>query len=216
MSHIAEFRVRSPDLALASALEAVPEMRLELLQEVGTHPTRPYLFLWAMGGDIERFEAAMAEDETVTDVERYLELDEETLYRMRITPETEVVSYPTWVEVGAEQLAVHYADGWWHNRLRLPDREALSTIREWCDDVGVTFELECVYSDDPTSVHELTAPQREALRAAYEAGYFEVPRDASMNDIADRLDISGQAVSERLRRAHQTLVARYFDDFSSA
>jgi predicted DNA binding protein len=37
-------------------------------------------------------------------------------------------------------------------------------------------------------------------------GYFEIPREASTSDIGDRLGISAQAVSERLRRGHRKLV----------
>lgn len=211
MSLIAEFRVRSSGLVLAESLDAVPEMELELIQEAGTDPERPYLFLWAAGDDFEAFEAAMAEDETVTDVSRYNEVGEEVLYRMRVTDATEIVSYPIWVELGAEQLEAHYHDGWWHVQMRFPDREALSAIEAWCDDVDVAFDLQRVYTDDGDrdTVSDLTDAQREVLAVAYEQGYFEVPRGASVDDIAAELDISGQAVSERLRRGHQKLVARH-------
>jgi predicted DNA binding protein len=216
MSVIAEFRVRSADLAMGAALADAPEIRLKLIQEVGTDPERPYLFVWVSGGDLDRFDERLRDDETVTDVERYLDLGEKILYRMRVTDATEVVSYPVWVELGGEQLEARYADGWWHNRMRLPDRDALGAIRDWCDDVGVEFVLDRIYGDDTASPTELTDPQREVLRLAYDAGYFSVPRDASMADIAAELDISGQAVSERLRRAHRRLVARHFDDLPTA
>lgn len=211
MSIIAEFRVRSPDLVLADALGAVPDLTLDLVKEVGTDRQQPYLFFWAAGDDIQTFEAAMAEDPTVTDVHRYTEAGDSLLYRARITEETEVVSYPVWVEVGADQLEAQYADGWWHNRMRFPDREALSTVEEWCRDVGVDFELERIYTDLPQESAEicLTDAQAETLRVALAEGYFEVPREASMGDLAEALDISAQAVSERLRRAHRGLVAEH-------
>jgi predicted DNA binding protein len=211
MSLIAEFRVQSPDIALGSALTDVPAIRLDLIQEVGTDPQRPSLFIWASDGDIERFEERARADETVANVERYLTLDHKVLFRMRVTEAAKLVSYPVWVEAGGEQLEAHFADGWWHNRMRFPDREALSTIRDWCEEVGITFVLDRIYTNAEAKTPELTHAQREALQAAYDAGYFEVPRSASMADLAERLDISAQAVSERLRRAHQTLVARYFD-----
>lgn len=211
MGLIAEFSVRSTDLVLSDALAEVPEMELELIQEVGTDPDRPYLFTWASGDDFERFETAMAEDVTVSDVERYSEVEGAVLYRMRVTEETEVVSYPVWVELGADQLEARYVDGWWYNRMRFPDREALAALEEWCDDVGVTFDLDRVYTDDPgrDDATDLTEAQQEALEVAYEIGYFEVPRDASVDDIAAELDVSGQAVSERLRRGHRKLVAQH-------
>jgi len=52
---------------------------------------------------------------------------------------------------------------------------------------------------------ELTDKQREVLDTAREMGYFEVPRDATAAEIAEELDISPQAVSERMRRAISAL-----------
>ncbi|MFC6875459.1 helix-turn-helix domain-containing protein [Halobellus marinus] len=52
----------------------------------------------------------------------------------------------------------------------------------------------------------LTDRQREALRIAYKRGYFEIPRQASLEDIAAELEISASSVSERLRRAQTELI----------
>lgn len=51
----------------------------------------------------------------------------------------------------------------------------------------------------------LTDHQQEALRTAYELGYFDIPRRASLQEVAAELDISASAVSERLRRAQTRL-----------
>ena len=52
----------------------------------------------------------------------------------------------------------------------------------------------------------LSDRQHEALRTAYEMGYFEIPRDASLEAVAAELDISASAASERLRRAQTQLI----------
>lgn len=52
----------------------------------------------------------------------------------------------------------------------------------------------------------LTDRQREALRTAYELGYFDIPRKASLEDVATAVDISASSVSERLRRAQTQLI----------
>jgi hypothetical protein len=52
----------------------------------------------------------------------------------------------------------------------------------------------------------LTDRQYEALRIAYELGYFDIPRQASLDDIAAELEISASSVSERLRRAQTELI----------
>jgi predicted DNA binding protein len=52
----------------------------------------------------------------------------------------------------------------------------------------------------------LTDRQHEALRIAYERGYFDIPRRASLEDVAAELDVSPSSVSERLRRAQTRLI----------
>jgi predicted DNA binding protein len=47
---------------------------------------------------------------------------------------------------------------------------------------------------------ELTDSQRTALFHAVRGGYFEVPRRTTLRQIGDELGITGQAVSENLRR----------------
>jgi len=51
----------------------------------------------------------------------------------------------------------------------------------------------------------LTEQQYEAITAALEHGYYEIPRDASAEDLAGEIGISRQAFAERLRRGHRTL-----------
>ncbi len=52
---------------------------------------------------------------------------------------------------------------------------------------------------------KLTRDQLAALEAAYRMGYFQVPQEATGTDVAERLETSQSAVSERLRRAEQRL-----------
>jgi len=59
---------------------------------------------------------------------------------------------------------------------------------------------------------DLTDRQREALRTAYLAGYFERPRDASGEEVADRLDVTNSTFSQHLRAAQAKIFARVFDD----
>jgi predicted DNA binding protein len=52
----------------------------------------------------------------------------------------------------------------------------------------------------------LTRAQREALGLAFDRGYFDVPRDGSLDEMATNLDISPQALSDRLRRGQRNLL----------
>lgn len=51
----------------------------------------------------------------------------------------------------------------------------------------------------------LTDRQREALAAAVELGYYDVPRTASVEDVADALGCAASTASDHLRRAQARL-----------
>lgn len=55
--------------------------------------------------------------------------------------------------------------------------------------------------DEHVGQFGLTSKQYEALTTAYERGYYQVPRETDLQKLAEELDISHQALSERLRRA---------------
>lgn len=54
--------------------------------------------------------------------------------------------------------------------------------------------------------------QRTALRAAVDAGYYRTPREITLDDLADRLDIPRSTLSYRLRQAEARLVRRFVDE----
>jgi len=54
----------------------------------------------------------------------------------------------------------------------------------------------------------LTRKQLQALRLAHENGYFSVPRESSLAEIGEELDVSTQSVSERLRRGLTVVLER--------
>src|SRR5699024_10706564 len=53
---------------------------------------------------------------------------------------------------------------------------------------------------------KLADEQLAVLETAYELGYFDVPRTASTNEIAEALDVSQSTASERLRVAERNLL----------
>lgn len=80
--------------------------------------------------------------------------------------------------------------------------------------VGVT--LQRIYplggeDDQPVADRwPFTTAQEEAMRTAYEMGYFAVPRDADASDVADALGVSKSAFLERLRRGQAALYRKLF------
>jgi len=58
---------------------------------------------------------------------------------------------------------------------------------------------------------DLTDKQRETVTLAITRGYYRQPRHASVDDIADELDISAAAVSQRLGAAESKVMRQVFD-----
>ena len=201
-SLLAEFTLISP--VFADALAACPDTRVVFVQEAVPADRAAWMAVWVVG-DAPRFEAAMDDDATVAGYERLATSADRTLYRIEVADEVRPkLTYDSFVDAdGVALSSVADADGW-HVRARFPDREALTRHCDRCRAMGVGFELDSVYTADETGERSLTGPQREALTAALEMGYFSVPREATAGDVADRLGVTKQAVSERLRRAMRT------------
>jgi predicted DNA binding protein len=52
----------------------------------------------------------------------------------------------------------------------------------------------------------LTPDQREALVLALNRGYFATPSEVTLDELADELDISRQALSTRIRRGNESIL----------
>lgn len=63
--------------------------------------------------------------------------------------------------------------------------------------------------DAPRDRPILTASQDKTLRAAVEAGYYQIPRPLNLRQLADKLGISSASLSERLRRAEAHVILHY-------
>ncbi|MFB6196319.1 MAG: helix-turn-helix domain-containing protein [Haloplanus sp.] len=59
---------------------------------------------------------------------------------------------------------------------------------------------------DAADANALPPEQRAALRAAVDRGYYETPREVSLDDLAADLDLPRSTLSYRLRRAEAKLV----------
>ena len=57
----------------------------------------------------------------------------------------------------------------------------------------------------------LTNEQREAIVLALKRGYFKIPREVQMQALADELDITQQAFSERLWRGLEKVLVNLFE-----
>lgn len=79
------------------------------------------------------------------------------------------------------------------------------------DSVRVDVEGVGEYEGRPRAAADLTARQRETLRAAVETGYYEVPREATVEAVAEAVDLASSTVSEHLRKAEAAVMPSAVD-----
>jgi len=96
-------------------------------------------------------------------------------------------------------------------------RSLVDSLARPFGNVGVRSKRERARTDDPgaalpgESLGELTDRQREALEAAYRAGYFNWPRDSTAEEVAETLDISSSTLHSHLRKAEGSLLEDLFE-----
>lgn len=209
MSVIGEITVPTSEVAMHETLSTTPEMTVEIERVVAHQSGTLTPYFWIRGGNLERFDEAIESDPSVSDPTRLDELEAGTLYRATWPPDVESVGH-AYLQTGATILEATGRNKQWTFRLRFDTHDDFSAFAEYCEDQDIQFAVDRIYN--PTAPkgggqHGVTPKQREALVAALEAGYYEIPQQATMSAVADRLDISQQALSKRLRRGHGNLVS---------
>lgn len=163
--------------------------------------------------DWEAVERAFSEDETVGDVHLISDSDRKRIYRIDFD-RSAMTDFPT----KAANMGIHLLELWndgtvWAARLRAVDQSYLSEFGRYCNEVGAELSIRRLYLPDsaeamntPLPSAILTEAQWEAMIEAFDAGYFDEPRTASLSEVGDRLGISASAVGRRIRRGTATLI----------
>jgi predicted DNA binding protein len=97
----------------------------------------------------------------------------------------------------------------WLFQIRFPSHDRLAEFQTLCFEADIPLDIKRTYNPtrpDAGPWYGLTTPQRETLIYAVENGYYSLPRQSSTREIAEHFDVSDQAITERLRRAIETLV----------
>lgn len=193
---------------MRESLGEVPGIEIEW-ERVDTAADAEMLF-WARGSDFEAFDAALADDRTVSTL-RSIDVGDRRLYQVRLTGEgTDAYLYPVFVEtVSLVGRATATYEGW-RCEFYFADQSALERFVEACRERNIGFQVVRLqeWQDVDGEEFGLTDTQRETLETALEVGYFAVPREHDLQDLADRLGVSDTAASQRLRRGLSTLLQR--------
>ena len=199
MAVVSEFEIPAEEFTIGRVLTGELDVTVDVERVVPSSARRmPYH--WVEGRDAAGFLDHVAASDAVDSVAE-LECDgRRTLYRIDWHEERD--QFGAGLERTRATVLEARGTGRWWFRLRFPSRLALADFRSHCEDHGVTLTLVRVWStaDEAISRLEVTPEQKRTLELAVERGYFTVPREVTLSTLADELDISTQAASERLRR----------------
>lgn len=207
MATIVRGYIPASEFVLEETLTTLQEVEFECERIITSGKKAVMPLLWVRGIGKDTVEQAFEDDPTVENVELLSAFENEQLYRMDWVGQVQLVLQMI-TNSKATIMDAYGAGDQWYLRILYPNRESLSQTTEFGEEHGLTFTIETIreMDGDPTGRYGLTSAQHEALAQAVEDGYYEVPRENNLEEIADDLDISHQALSERMRRATQALI----------
>jgi predicted DNA binding protein len=203
---VAEVTASAADFALYKTFREFGDVRFEV-ERVAAGDGRVVPFVRVTHEDVAAVHEALDADSTTAVVEVLADLENERLYRIEWVDRVEA-HVDALLERGGAVLSASGRNGQWLFRLLFPDRAALSRTYDHCADAGLDLSVERVFGIDEgrRGRYGLTDKQQDALQAAFERSYYSIPREVPAHELAAEIGVSHQALSERLRRAHETLL----------
>lgn len=191
MSIFGEFRVPADAFAFQQTFAAEPEMVIEIERVVATDKEYLTPYFWVSGITPEAFEEAARTDDSFKDLRRLDESKAMTMYRAEWQSHVESLVF-AYTNVGASILEAIGHEQEWTLRMRFDDRDNVNAFTEYLNEHDISFQLDRLHEiANPRTGEQygLTPKQQEAIVTAWDLGYFDLPREASMADVADELGI---------------------------
>ncbi len=207
MATVMEFTSPADEFPLGTVFENLPGASVEL-ERLIPHEALIIPYFWVRGAEVTDIEAAFESHAGVKNIRLIDSVDDE--YLMRVDWGKEYVGILS--ALSTAELAVLSAVGTsegWDFEVRGETHEEIGEFRSYCQEHDIPIQITAVHALLPIrgEGYELTDAQQEALVLAYENGYFDSPRAASLEEVADELGITQQSLSSRLRRGHRRLIA---------
>jgi predicted DNA binding protein len=213
-----EFHLHDATYPFVGASEEIG-CTFELAEMVPRTDGRYAEFFNVTGGDPERVEALAAERETV-DVTRLAEYEDGALFEFLVSGQCPAFAL---AELGALPRKVEGVDGRGRIVAEIPAAYDPSAVVEAFLEANPDAEL--VAKRDKEAVNPLfsqsafrqvirtylTERQREVLRAAFEAGYYDWPRETTGAEVASELGITSATFSEHIHAAERNILSVLFD-----
>lgn len=207
MSVILEFSIPGQEFTLGQVLAGPPALHCELERIVPTGDmTMP--FVWVTGDDHEAFAEHVREHDSVEELLVLDTVDGSGLYRIEWSKEpTDLIEGIARTDAAVLQA---FGNETWEFRLRFPNHDGLSEFHNYIIERGIPCHIERTYTLTETGKSGyrfgLSQTQREALLLALRHGYFATPSEVTLDELADKLNISKQALSDRIRRGNEQVL----------
>ena len=213
MATEATVTVPADQFPLGTVFAELPEVTVELERLIPSQDVViPYF--WVRGTEVENIEAAFTEHPGVNDIQPVDSVEDEYLLRVEWSLEYDDV-LSVLIETDIPLIKATGTNNEWTFDIRGDSRSDVGTFHTRCQEVGIPVTVTALHDLTPveTGIEDaLTDKQQEALVLAFERGYFESPREVTMEELGEELGISQQAVASRLRHGikhtlEQTLTA---------
>jgi predicted DNA binding protein len=209
MATVVDMTIPTDQFALSETFDVVPDVTFETVRVAAHSPQSVMPFIRASSSEINELNGPLNHDTTTRRVVRLSRDDECMLYR--ITWGSKVrTAIEKFVQADGSLLGAYGGADRWKLRLLFPDQASVSeTYNNWRDhSIDPSIQRVSGVSDvaDSNGIN-LSSCQHETLIEAFETDYYDIPRGITLDGLADKLDVSHQALSERLRRGHRNLIA---------
>lgn len=207
MSVILEFSIAGDEFTLGQTLSGEPDMHIEL-ERIVPMGDAVLPFLWVTGNDFEAFEEKVRNSPHVEQIRALDRVGETALYRITWS-ELTMSLLEGFTEADATILE-GVGDNDWVFRVRFSDHDKLTQFHNYLMDHNITIHIERTYTlSEETErgyIFDLSEAQREALVLALGRGYFATPSEINLDELADELGISRQALSIRIRQGNEKIL----------
>lgn len=209
MSTMVEAKLPAEQFALSETLYQYPDAEFDVLRLAADGSDSAMPFLRVSGDDIEDLLSQVDQDPTTENVDVVAELDDEYLLRLDWTTDIRLVPFILIDEdaIILEAMGKHRS---WRFRILFQDHDAVAKAYDHCLEYDIDLEVERIYQLSESLERGqcgLSESQYQTIRYAYQKGYYDVPREVNLQELAKHMGISHQALSERVRRGHETLIA---------
>ena len=213
MAVLSAVQFAHPDGALRHTLDALPAVDVRVLREASTDPEHDASVFMFRGASLEEIESVLAADPSVAVTHPMPDYRGTHVFGIEFSPETKLLA-PKVTEERGFALDARRADprselAGWHERWLFARRSGLNAVWEHAKAEGYHFEVLSIgqfHPEGSAATGALTDEQRETILFAYNRGFFEEPRETSLESLAQELGLSSTAVGGRIRRGINALV----------